>query len=187
MSQVSEPARISLVAGSSVTGCELCAAQNVVPVATVVISHTRGGIVQLGACDACIQAMRRLAAISGGQAVFAFGEAGGQPPRAAPAVRTAPPASCPVTPPVLINELAQELQDSAGIDYVVRVLGRERIDGTWEGFLEFGAVEAAIVLRTRTETTQSKREDLAYWAYGLNTAYLQGAFARAQRCDLTTP
>jgi hypothetical protein len=82
---------------------------------------------------------------------------------------------------VLIKEVPPELQDSAGINYVVRVLGRERSDGTWEGFLEFAAVGAAIILRTGTETTQSNREDLAYWASGLNTGYLQGAFARAQR------
>jgi hypothetical protein len=88
---------------------------------------------------------------------------------------------------VLINELTQELQDSAGINYVVRVFGRQRIGGRWEGFLEFVAVGAAIVLRTGTETTQSNREDLAYWASGLNTAYLQGAFARAQRYVSTAP
>jgi hypothetical protein len=184
MSQLSEPARISLVAGSNATACELCTAQSVVPVTTVIISHARGGVVELGACDWCIQAIRRLAAASGGQAAFAFSEAAGPPPSA---VQTVPPAPRPVMPPVLINELAQELQDSAGINYVVRVLGRERIDGRWEGFLEFVAVGAAIVLRTGTETTQSNREDLAYWASGLNTAYLQGAFARAQRYVSRTP
>jgi hypothetical protein len=184
MSLLGEPARISLVAGSSATGCELCTAQSVTPTTTVVISHPRGGIVQLAACDWCVQAVRRLAAASGGQAAFAFSEVGGPPPST---VRTAPPATRPLTPPVLIIELAQELQDSAGINYVIRVFGRERVDGRWEGFLEFVAVGAAIVLRTGTETTQSNREDLAYWASGLNTAYLQGAFARAQRYVSTTP
>jgi len=178
MSQVSEPARITLIRGSGATGCELCTAQNVAPGTTVLISHPRGGVVQLGACDWCVQAIRRLSAVSGGQATFALSEAAGAPPSA---IRTAPPAARPVTPPVLIKELLPELQDSAGISYVVRVLGRERIDGTWEGSLEFVAVGAAIVLRTGTETTQSNREDLAYWALGLNTAYLQGAFARAGR------
>ncbi len=184
MSLVSEPARISLVAGSSATGCELCTAQSVVPKTTVLISHPRGGTVQLGACDWCVQAVRRLAATSGGVAAFAISEVAGPPPSA---VRPAAPAPRPVTPSVLINELAQELQDSSGINYVVRVLGRERIDGIWEGFLEFVAVGAAIVLRTDAETTQSNREDLAYWALGLNTAYVQGAFARARRHVSTGP
>jgi hypothetical protein len=177
MSVMNEPARISLIAGGGAPGCELCT-QSVVPTTTVVISHARGGIVQLGACDWCVQAIRRLAAASGGQAAFALSEAAGPPPSA---VRPAPPAPRPVTPPVLIKELVQELQDSSGISYVVRVLGRERIGGTWEGFLEFAAIGAAIVLRTGIETTQSNREDLAYWALGLNTGYIEGAFARAQR------
>jgi len=178
MAQASEPARIGLVAGSSATACELCTAPNVVPATTVIISHTRGGIVQLGACDWCVRAVRRLSAASGGQAAFALSEAAGPPPSA---VRAAPPAQRAVTPPVLIKELFPELQDPGGINYVVRVHGRERIDGTWEGFVEFVAVGAAIIVRTGTETTQSNREDLAYWASGLNTGYLQGAFARAQR------
>lgn len=178
MSLVSEPARVSLVAGSSATGCELCTAQSVVATATIIISHPHGGIVQLGACDWCVQAIRRVSAASGGLAAFAMSEAAGPPPSA---VRAAPPVARPVTPAVLIQELTDEVQDSAGINYVVRILGRERIDGTWEGWLEFVAIGAAIVLTTGIETTQSKREDLAYWASGLNTAYLQGAFARAQR------
>jgi hypothetical protein len=62
MSFGSDPARISLVAGSSSTGCELCTAQSVTPTTSVVISHPRGGIVQLAACDWCVQAVRRLAA-----------------------------------------------------------------------------------------------------------------------------
>jgi hypothetical protein len=80
---------------------------------------------------------------------------------------------------VLIRELTDELQDARGTTYIVRVSGRERNDATWEGFLEFVGVGAAVVRRTGTETTQSNREALAYWASGLNTGYLQGAFARA--------
>src|SRR6185437_14368804 len=105
MSQVSEPARITLITGSSATGCELCTAQNVAPGTTVLISHPRGGVVQLGACDWCVQAIRRLSAVSGGQATFALSEAAGAPPSA---IRTAPPAARPVTPPVLIKELLPE-------------------------------------------------------------------------------
>jgi len=151
MSQASEPARIRLVAGTSATSCELCTAQNVIPATTVIIGHARGGIVQLGACDWCVQAIRRLAAASGGQAAFALSEAGSPP---LSATRATPPDLRPVTLPVLIREVLPELQDSAGINYVVRVLGRERIDGTWEGFLEFVAVGAGVTLRTGTETMQ---------------------------------
>jgi hypothetical protein len=46
----------------------------------------------------------------------------------------------------LILELTQEIQDAlTGIHYVVRVYGREQVDGTWEGWLEFVAVGVAIV------------------------------------------
>jgi hypothetical protein len=176
MTLLNEPARISLVAGSEATTCELCTEQSVLPTTTVVITHPRGGIVQLGACDWCIRAIRRLAAVSGGQAAFTITEASGLPPSAS---RSALP-QYSTTPAVLIRQLTQELEDSAGMMYVVRVLGRERIDATWEGLLEFIAVGAAIVLRTAMETTQSNREDLVYWASGLNTGYLQGAFQRAR-------
>jgi len=43
------------------------------------------------------------------------------------------------------------------------------------------AVGEAVVLRTGQETTQSNLEGVAYWASGLETAYLEGAFARVQR------
>ena len=150
MAQASEPARIGLVAGSSATACELCTAPNVVPATTVIISHTRGGIVQLGACDWCVRAVRRLSAASGGQAAFALSEAAGPPPSA---VRAAPPAQRAVTPPVLIKELFPELQDSGGINYVVRVLGRERIDGTWEGLSSSSQLE----LRSSSERAPKLR------------------------------
>jgi hypothetical protein len=180
MTLPSEPAHISLSPGSSAATCELCTEQRVIPSTTVVINHTRGGMVQFAACDWCVQAVRRLAAGSGGHAVFAIGEASGLPVSAVQSA-PAPPATLP---PVLIRELTQELQDRAGTTYVVRVLGRERAGATWEGLLEFAAIGKAIVLRTTTETTQSKRDDLVYWASGLNTGYLQGAFERARPVDV---
>jgi hypothetical protein len=122
--------------------------------------------------------MRRVSAVSGGRATFVLSEAAGPPPSV---LRGAPRASRPLSPPVQIMELTQEMQDSVGRNYVIRVLGRERIDGTWEGWLDFVAVGASIVLRTPIETTQSNREALAYWASGLEPAYLQGAFRRAER------
>jgi hypothetical protein len=175
MTQLSEPARISLIAGSGASTCELCTEQRFVPAATVVISHTRGGVVQLAACDWCVRAIRRLAATSGGQAVFAMSEIASPPPSAIRPIASPPQ---PIRE-VLIRELADELLDSAGSTYMVRVRGRERSDATWEGFLEFVNLSTGALLQTGIETTQSKREDLAYWASGLNTGYLQGAFTRA--------
>lgn len=177
---MNDQARVSLVAqGTGALSCELCTAEANIPNTTVVVRHPRGGVVQLAACDWCVQALRRLAAATGGHAVFALAE-GGIP---APASRrTVPSRARPASPPVMVLEFAEHVRDPVdGTTYVARVYGRARADGTWEGWIEFVAVGAAVVLRTDQETTQSSREGVAYWASGLEPAYLEGAFARARR------
>lgn len=80
---VSDQARVSLVAqGTGAIACELCTAEGNAPDATVVIHHPRGGVVQLAACVWCVHMVRRLAAATGGHAVFALAE-GASPPRLA--------------------------------------------------------------------------------------------------------
>ena len=179
---MSDQARVSLVAQrTAALSCELCTAETKIPNAAVVIRHPRGGVVQLAACDWCVQALRRLAAATGGHAVFALAE-GGIP---APASRrTVPSGARPASPPVMMLEFAEHVRDAVdGTTYVARVYGRARADGTWEGWIEFVAVGAAVVLRTEQETTQSNRESVAYWASGLEPAYLEGAFARARKAS----
>jgi hypothetical protein len=175
---VNVQARISLLAqGTGTLSCELCTAETNIPNATVVVRHPRGGVVQLAACDWCVQALRRLAAATGGHAVFALAE-GGIPA----ARRTVSSGARPASPPVMVLEFAEHVHDPVdGTTYVARVYGRARADGTWEGWIEFVAVGAAVVLRTDQETTQSNREGVAYWASGLEPVYLEGAFARARR------
>jgi hypothetical protein len=129
-------------------------------------------------CDWCVQAFRRLAAVSGGHIAFNLAEAAAPP---AAIVRGTGRAASPPGPAILITELAEQLLDGSGTAYVVRIFGHERADATWEGWLEFMATDGSSVLRTARETTQSKREDLAYWALGLEPSYLEGAFARARR------
>jgi hypothetical protein len=67
----------------------------------------------------------------------------------------------------------------AGQAYVPRVVGRQRDDQRWEGWIEFvpGGGEAA--LRTAQETVQPNRDDLMYWASGLSVTFLEGALERA--------
>jgi hypothetical protein len=143
------------------------------------VHHPRGGVIQLAACDWCVQAVRRLAAASGGHAVFALAE-GGIPVPLSRSGRSS--GARPAGPPVLIRELAEILRDAAdGATYVARVYGQPRADGTWAGWLEFVAVGVAVVLRTDQETTQSNREGVFYWASGLEPSYLEGAFARARK------
>jgi len=65
-------------------------------------------------------------------------------------------------------------------EYRVSVLGVERADGTWVGWIEFARGDSASSLRTAQETSQPNRDALAYWASGLEDVYLEGALARAQ-------
>lgn len=62
--------------------------------------------------------------------------------------------------------------------YTAQACGRERDDGTWEGWLEFVPSDGTLVLHTQRETTQASRADLEYWAGGLTAVYLQGALER---------
>ena len=176
---MNDQARVSLIAqGTGGFACELCTAEANTPNASVLVQHPRGGVVQLAACDWCVQALRRLAAATGGHAVFALAEGGIPVPASRrPASRGARPAG----PPAIIHEFAERLRDPMdGATYVTRVYGRPRADGTWEGWLEFVAIGPDVVLRTDQETTQSNRQGVAYWASGLEPAYLEGAFARAR-------
>lgn len=80
----------------------------------------------------------------------------------------------------LIHEHSTRIEAEDGTLYLVRTCGQERVDGTWEAWLEFHPVSAVgAVLRTGRETSQSNREGVAYWASGLEPVYLEGAFARA--------
>jgi hypothetical protein len=80
----------------------------------------------------------------------------------------------------LIHQFSAPLQRN-GAQYLVRVYGDERDDGTWEGWIEFQPVGPdGSVLRTERETSQPTREALAYWAGGLEPVFLEGAAQRAR-------
>src|SRR5213595_3713239 len=71
------------------------------------------------------------------------------------------------------------------VEYVVHICGQERVDGTWEGWIEFRPSDSRHpVLTTEQETSQPNRTALKYWADGLEPIYLEGAFARAQAVAL---
>lgn len=74
----------------------------------------------------------------------------------------------------------ESIARSDGVEYFAQVMGRERNDGLWEGWLEFAPVEgSAERVRSGRETTQPKRRDIEYWAQGLTRVYLMGALERA--------
>jgi hypothetical protein len=65
--------------------------------------------------------------------------------------------------------------------YGVRICGRQRADGTWEGWMEFDPADGSATVQTGRETTQPNLADLEYWASGLTPIYLEGALSRAHR------
>jgi hypothetical protein len=78
----------------------------------------------------------------------------------------------------VVRSIREPLSTTNGGLYSVRICGRQRVDGRWEGWVEFESVDGA-VLRTPRETTQPKLSDLEYWAGGLAPVYLEGALNRA--------
>ncbi|HSJ25678.1 MAG TPA: hypothetical protein VK929_13470 [Longimicrobiales bacterium] len=79
----------------------------------------------------------------------------------------------------VIQPYETQLRGRDGRRYGVQACGRERSDGTWEGWLEFLPLDGGTPLITQRETTQPNRADLAYWATGLTDPYLDGALLRA--------
>ena len=63
--------------------------------------------------------------------------------------------------------------------YTPRACGRERNDGTWEGWIEFVSQDGSEIVRSDRETTQPNLPGLEYWATGLTRVYFEGALERA--------
>ena len=81
----------------------------------------------------------------------------------------------------LIRQHSERVQDKSGNLYDVLIYGEPRIDGTWEGWLEFVPLNSGLsLLRTDRETTQPDLSALEYWSRGLEPMYLAGAFERAR-------
>jgi len=83
--------------------------------------------------------------------------------------------------PEQILRLRTTVRAGAGEEFEVSVVGEERKDGTWSGWLEFRPMmEGCATRRTSQETSQPNRDALAYWASGLEAVYLEGALSRAR-------
>jgi hypothetical protein len=70
-----------------------------------------------------------------------------------------------------------------GVDdnvYVAQVWAHERDDERWEAWIVFVPIAAGQARRTERDTTQGTRAAAEYWASGVTSIYLQGAFARSR-------
>lgn len=76
-----------------------------------------------------------------------------------------------------------------GTPYEAQVCGAEAEEGSagWEGWIEFVPLDGGPPLRSRRETTQSSRADIAHWATGLSAVYLEGALTRTLEPALPPP
>ena len=63
-------------------------------------------------------------------------------------------------------------------EYRIEIEGEQRSDGTWGGRVVF--IDGTSTRATEQETSQPNRQALEYWASGLETIYLEGAFNRAK-------
>ncbi len=82
-------------------------------------------------------------------------------------------------PPQIVCEHPHPIKKNDS-EYSIYVLGAERPDGTWAGWLEFvPSANKGRRLRTPQETSQPNRDAVAYWASGLEDLYFDGALARA--------
>jgi hypothetical protein len=68
---------------------------------------------------------------------------------------------------------------SDGTSYEARACGAPMSGTTWEGWIEFVALDGGEPLRSGRETTQPNRAGVEYWATGLTQVYLEGALRRA--------
>jgi hypothetical protein len=78
-----------------------------------------------------------------------------------------------------VHEYATILRIPSGDEYLTRVYADQQSGGLWEAWFVFFPVTGGPTLATDRETTQSKLDDVSYWATGITPAYLEGALTRA--------
>lgn len=86
-----------------------------------------------------------------------------------------------------MEQLLQTFQttfvDNTGERYDVQAYATSRPGDTWQGWIVFTRQRDGKRFTTGAETTQPSAEAVAYWATGLEPAYLEGAFQRARPQD----
>jgi hypothetical protein len=78
----------------------------------------------------------------------------------------------------VVHEFTHEVKRPDGATFRVRALAEKR-GHIWIGWLEFRPTRRGRTLRTGEETSQPSKDDVVYWATGLEPVYLEGALERA--------
>ena len=81
---------------------------------------------------------------------------------------------------MVMMQLSGTVSDERGA-FRSLVMGRERNDGVWEGWLEFTSMnDDSCGYATPIETRQHDRLSMERWASGLTVIYAEGALGRAR-------
>jgi hypothetical protein len=79
-----------------------------------------------------------------------------------------------------VFEYSTLLRTASGEEYLARVYADRQPTGPlWEAWFVFFPLSDGPTMATDHETTQSKLDDVKYWATGITPAYLEGALTRA--------
>jgi hypothetical protein len=79
-----------------------------------------------------------------------------------------------------VKQYPQTLVGPDGCHYVARAYAAMHSDSLWDGWFVFFPLHHGRELATDRETTQSSLAAVSYWADGITTTYLEGAFERAR-------
>ena len=79
----------------------------------------------------------------------------------------------------VVHECAHRVTASDGTPYRVRAMAEPK-GHVWIGWLEFSSERDGSTIRTGEETSQPTKDDVEYWASGLEPVYLDGALRRAR-------
>ena len=170
-----ELSTITLAAQPAILGdCGLCLRSAGGLGAAIIVTHNGGTVARFDVCEFCERAVRRLEAVTPGLTRIVAGMSSTVPVVEEVVLEE-------VGPALPIQEFTHPIQDGDGGLYLPVVVGAQRGDGTWAGWLEFREIGGTRVLRTNRETTQPNQGALAYWASGLQPSYIEGAFRRARR------
>ncbi|HEV8677171.1 MAG TPA: hypothetical protein VGX21_24305 [Methylomirabilota bacterium] len=77
-----------------------------------------------------------------------------------------------------VHQYSTPVELADGILYVARAYAGQQPGGLWEGWFVFFPLSGGEPLVGDRETTQSKLEDVVYWAGGIEPVYLEGALVR---------